>query len=277
MAAGSLVGGISPAAAAPGAASGISGGQDLAMLNDSSKCIGCLSCAIACKKANNLPDEYRYQPATDGNNWTTVKFGDSTGKTVKNNTKVQCMHCHEPSCVAVCPTGAAYKRSDGIVLIDQDVCVGCGYCVMSCPFHVPGKSKESGTARKCVFCEQRLAEGKMTACAEACPAGAIEFGSYSDLLSKAQARVEYLKSNGASAAALYGKQELGGLKVIYVLPEGAAAGGLPEDPRQATGDSLLKWFTGMVMAGFLVSSPLRKMFQPEGITAAGSKGVNKDD
>ncbi len=277
VAAGSLVGGISPGAAAQNAPAGIPALGAKAMLNDSSKCIGCLSCAIACKKANGLPDTYQYSPVTNGSTWTTVKFGQPTDKSLKNNTKIQCMHCNQASCVAVCPTGAARKRDDGIVLIDQETCIGCGYCVLACPFKVPGKSEETGTARKCTFCEKRLGEGKITACAEACPAGAIEFGNYDDLMAKAQKRVELLKTNGAPNAVVYGQKELGGLKVIYVMPEEPGANGIPGKPKPATGDSLLKWFSGLAMAGFLVSSPLRNIFKADEEAVAGSKGVNKDD
>ncbi|MBU7006662.1 4Fe-4S dicluster domain-containing protein [Phosphitispora fastidiosa] len=262
IAAGSVAGGLIPLGTGRAAGSELTGMEGQGMLNDVSKCIGCLSCAIACKKANELPDVLEYSPVTNGDNWTTVKFSkEGAGETrVPVNLKVQCMHCGNPSCVAVCPTGAAFKRDDGIVVIDRETCIGCKYCVMSCPFEVPGLSEETGTVRKCTFCEARVKEGRITACAEACPAGAIQFGSLAELQKKAEGRVADLKSNGFPNAALYGNAELGGLRVLYLLPDTPEVCGLPDNPRQANGDSILKWLTGLAMGGFLVASPIRKMF-----------------
>lgn len=252
------------------AAKGTTNLRDKVMLNDSSKCIGCLSCAIACKKTNGLLDTFSYSPSTSGDTWTTVKLNREAPKDKENsiNLKVQCMHCNQPSCVAVCPTGATYKREDGIVAVDQDTCIGCRYCAIACPFSVPGVSEKTGTARKCTFCESRLTESNEPVCAEACPMDAIEFGGIDDMLSKARARVKHLKSNGFPNANLYGHRELGGLKVLYVLPDSPATSGLPENPRLSTGDSLVKWMTGLSMAGYLVFVPLRKLFL---------EGLAKDD
>lgn len=281
--AGSAVSGLlAPAArAAQPAREAIPGVDKKAMLNDTSRCIGCLACAIACKEFNKLPDTYEYAPATDGNTYTTVRFneGDKGATPGLIKLKVQCMHCTQASCVEVCPTGAAYKRADGIVLFNQETCIGCGYCVVACPFKAPGVSAESGTARKCTFCEPRLKEGKITACAEACPARAIEYGDYEELLKKAHERVEYLKSHGYPNAALYGRKELKGLKVVYILTETAEVTGLPAEPRPATGDALTKWLTGLLTAGLLVSVPLRSVFREDGARAGISSdksGVSKD-
>lgn len=281
--AGSAVSGLlAPAAraAVQPKAQAIAGGEKKGMLNDVSKCIGCLACAIACKEYNKLPDTNEYAPATDGNNFTTVRFKER-GKEVNPGLiklKVQCMHCTQASCVQVCPTGAAYKRADGIVLIDQETCIGCGYCVVACPFKVPGVSEVTGTARKCAYCEPRLREGKITACAEACPAHAIEYGDHEELLRQARKRVDFLKSHGYPNAALYGQKELNGLKVIYVLPETAEISGLPGGPRLATGDALTKWVTGLLTAGLLVTAPLRSVFKDSAGAGINSEksGVSKD-
>jgi formate dehydrogenase iron-sulfur subunit len=224
-----------------------------------------MSCAIACKKANNLPDAYSYSAVTNGNTWTTVKLQkDIPGKLGGLNVKIQCMHCSDPSCVAVCPTGAAYKREDGIVLIDQDTCIGCKYCAVACPFNVPGVSNLTGTSRKCIFCVSRLAEGKATVCSEACPVGATQFGNVSDLLARASDRIDQLKKNGFTNANLYGQKELGGLKVMYILPDKPEAVGFPNSPRQANADSLTKWFAGLATAGLLAAIPLRNVFTGQG-------------
>lgn len=248
-----------PAQAAPG----MPGVKDLGMLNDVSRCIGCLSCAIACKKANNLPEKYTYAAETGGDAWTTVKFVEKEDGSGRVNLKTQCMHCENPGCVAVCPTGAAYKRADGVVFIDQETCIGCNYCAVGCPFGVPGKSEETGTARKCTFCLSRLWEGKITACAEACPAGAIVFGRRDELLAKARERVEYLRSHGYPRANLYGEKEMGGLKVLYVLPDFPANCGLPAGVRPVQSDSWLKWAAGLITAGLVVAGPLRRIFREE--------------
>ncbi len=279
IAAGSVTGGLVPIRAGRAGAGELTGPGGQGMLNDVSKCIGCLSCAIACKQANELPDPMEYSPVTDGDNWTTVRFMErKAGETrAPVNLKVQCMHCGNPSCVAVCPTGAAYKREDGIVVIDRETCIGCKYCVMSCPFGVPGLSEEKGVVCKCTFCEGRIKEGRITACAEACPAGAIQFGSLDELLKKAEERLAFLKSDGFPNSALYGNAELGGLRVLYVLPDTPDACGLPETPRQANGDSILKWLTGLAMGGFLMVSPIRKMFSDDPAGEGEGSGPREGD
>lgn len=276
--AGSAISGLaSPAQAAE---QGIPGIDKKAILNDTSRCIGCLSCAIACKEYNKLPDAYKYDPATGGNNFTTVKFTErGEGETPKLiNLRVQCMHCTQASCVEACPTGAAHQRTDGIVLIDQETCIGCKYCVVACPFNVPGLSEETGTVRKCTFCMPRLKEGKITACAEACPARAIEYGDLDGLLQKAGSRVDYLKANGYPNAALFGQKELNGLKVIYVLPETPGVSGLPVNPRPANGDIVTKWVAGLLTAGFLAAAPIRNIFKDGAGTGVSSgSGSGKSD
>jgi len=242
------------------AAEGRTPWRNKAMLNDTAKCIGCLSCATACKKANSLPDPYKYSLETDAETWTTVKFKKAADNRVLN-VKMQCMHCTTPSCAGICPTGAARVTEGGVVVIDQEVCIGCKNCVVACPFNVPGFSEETGTARKCIFCKGRLEKGLIPACAEACPAGAIEFGNRSDLLTKATNRVNELINRGYQNAQVYGIDQLGGLKVLYVLPEAPEALGLPRSPKLANGDSVLKWATGILTAGVLAVAPLRSIFQ----------------
>ncbi len=234
--------------------------QNKAMLNDAAKCIGCLSCVAACKKANGLPEENKYSLETSAETWTTVRFNKTAdGKMI--NVKMQCMHCTNPSCAGICPTGAAHKTDGGVVVIDQEICVGCRNCMVACPYNIPGFSEEEGTVRKCEFCRERVAKGLIPACAEACPAGAIEFGDRSALLTKAARRVGELVSQGYDKAQVYGVQQLGGLKVLYVLPEPPEILGLPGSPKQANGDVVLKWATGILVAGFLAMAPLRAIFR----------------
>lgn len=260
----------------------IPGIEDKTMFIDVSKCIGCTSCVTACKKQNNLPEPYKNSKFNNGENWTSVKFykREKDQKPELLKVKMQCMHCAEPSCVAVCPTGAAFKRKDGIVLIDEDVCIGCKNCVVACPFAIPGENEESKVVEKCTFCKERMAEGKPTACSEACPADAIHFGDREEMLALANERLGQLKAAGYQEATLYGNKELGGLKVIYVLPVKPIEAGLYEDPQPATGDVLLKWAVGLVTAGVVVAGPLRKVFKDndEGINLPQEgKGVNAGD
>jgi formate dehydrogenase iron-sulfur subunit len=260
---------------AQAAAPGIPGVKDMGMLIDVSRCIGCLSCSIACKKANDLPEEYTYALQTTGDAWSTVKFVEKENG-ARINLKIQCMHCENPGCVFVCPTGAIYKRADGVVVIDQDTCIGCNYCAVGCPFGIPGKSEETGTARKCNFCLPRLLEGKIPACAEACPTEAIIFGRRDELLTKARERVESLKANGNPQANLFGANELGGLKVLYVLPDLPENCGLPAGVRPIQSDNWLKWVAGLVTAGLVVAGPLWRLFRDDGQSVEVDKGVGAD-
>ncbi len=234
--------------------------RNKAMLNDTAKCIGCLSCVVACKKANKLSSPYEYSPETNAKTWTTVKL-KKLGKDRVFKVKLQCMHCTTPSCVNICPTGAARKTEGGIVIIDQNICVGCKNCVVACPFHIPGFSEETGTVRKCEFCRGRLEEGFIPACAEACPAGAIQYGDREELLAQAAKRAGELIDLGFNRAQVYGVNQLDGLKVLYILPELPENLGLPPSPRPANEDSILKWAMGILAAGFVAAAPLREIFR----------------
>lgn len=275
-AAGSLVSGLATgiASATTVEYTAIPGVDSKALFIDVTRCIGCASCVTACKKQNNLPAPYKNSKFTNGDNWTAVKFYKKEDKDNGGlyKVKMQCMHCNEPSCVAVCPTGAAFKREDGIVLIDGDVCIACRNCVVACPYAIPGENKESGVVEKCTFCKERMAEGKPTACAEACSTGAVQFGEREELLIKANERLGQLKKQGYTNANIYGNKELGGLKVIYILPDHPLKMGFMENPKVATGDVLLKWAMGLVTAGAVIAGPLRKVFRD----ADNSVGITQD-
>lgn len=271
-----LAGGIAGSVAVPkpGHAVEVSAAfKNKAMLNDTAKCIGCLSCITACKKANDLPDLYGYSLETNAETWTTVKFKKSENNVLK--VKTQCMHCTTPSCTGVCPTGAAYQTAGGVVVLNQDICIGCKNCVVACPFNVPGFSEETGTARKCEFCRQRLEKGLIPACAEACPVEAIEYGDRAELLSKAAKRVGELVKQGYNNAQVYGINQLDGLKVLYVLPDLPENIGLPHAPRLANGDVVLKWAMGILAAGFVALAPLKAIFQDPETIAVHQEGEVK--
>lgn len=154
------------------------------------------------------------------------------------------MHCGEPVCVDVCPTGALKKQDNGIVTFERALCNGCGYCGQFCPFGIPqlellnhltGEAKSS----KCVFCQDRTMNGLKPACVKTCPAGALGWGDREAMLTKARLRVEELKNErGFPQANVYGANELGGLGRIYVLTAPPSAYDLPEKPSYPVGATL---------------------------------------
>ncbi|MFC2071241.1 4Fe-4S dicluster domain-containing protein [Chloroflexota bacterium] len=194
-----------------------------AMLNDTSKCIGCRTCEAACQRQNKTS----YSNAI-------VKKLDTNGKEGNLFCKLQCMHCTEATCVKVCPAGALKQHELGFIDYDKDKCIGCGYCVEFCPFQVPRLSGSTLTGvqkmDKCNFCADRVANNQQPACAEACPVGAITFGDHDQLVVEGRERVEMLKKAHPNAM-LYGENGLEGLHVMYVLQEPADVYGLPKDPR----------------------------------------------
>jgi len=236
--------------------------SDRAMLIDVTKCIGCWWCYAACKNYNNNPETARptpeEPPELEGDCWSTLfplrKGGEWSYR------KHACMHCAEASCEKVCPAGAISHQGE-IVVIDQEWCIGCGYCVQACPFDVPHKDEHTGTTRKCTFCIDRTRNGLPTACADACPTGAILYGKRTDLLTTARARVQTLTNAGTPGASLYGENELGGLRVLYVLDDSPSVYGLPEEPKVATGKLPFQWLSGLLMGGLIALVPFWLIFK----------------
>ena len=227
-----------------------------AMLIDVSKCMACRACQVACKQWNQLPAEkthftgsYQNPPGLSGKTWTLISFTEpEEGETRWLFRKLQCLHCTKASCVLVCPTGAAKRREDGVVVIDQKACTGCKDCVESCPFDTPKYDPDTGTARKCDFCLDRVDNGLEPACAKACPTGAIIFGEREEILQLARKRQRALtKGNPGTVPRIYGeKDELGGLGVMYLLPEAASTYGLPDRPQVPTARVVFKWLAGII-------------------------------
>jgi len=167
---------------------------------DLTKCIGCRSCQVACKRWNNRSAEKTTFSSTWTNpeslspqTWTIVKFklkhDKGTDKIDWHFIKWQCMHCDDAPCLNACPTKAIYKRPDGIVRTHDDRCIGCGNCVMACPYEVRHKDPVAGTATfKCDLCWDRVGEGKLPACTQACPTETLVFGTRDSIVAKAKAR-----------------------------------------------------------------------------------------
>lgn len=193
-----------------------------AVLVDLRKCIGCRACQVACKRWNDREAEETALNATLGKEWTNpsdlspqtytyIRFiGKGTGENFKwHFAKVQCMHCTDPQCAAVCPTKALYKTTEGPVLWNPDLCIGCGYCIQGCPFGVPRFDPETKKIEKCTFCAERLADNYEPACIQACPTDTLVIGDFDDIM----AEVNVLEAAGAE---VYGKNEAGGTSWMYV-------------------------------------------------------------
>ena len=231
--------------------------NEIAVLYDASKCVGCKSCQNACKRVNGLPPEISANGLYDAplelseKTWSLIELAKPKDK--HPFFFKRCFHCTEASCVNVCPTGACHHLSNGVVVIDQNWCIGCGYCAQACPFEVPhlGEGKEKSTARKCFLCIQRLKRGEKPGCVANCTTGALQFGKRKDLITYARIRVDELKKQGYENANIYGDNELGGLHHISILLDKPSVYGLPESPQVATSIMAESWLSGLIGAGLL--------------------------
>ncbi|OGA92164.1 MAG: hypothetical protein A3G27_17550 [Betaproteobacteria bacterium RIFCSPLOWO2_12_FULL_66_14] len=201
----------------------LSDGQPRAILFDAAKCIGCRQCVEACKDWNDLPrgDTDRIS----GSTWLTIEPPVMEGQSSVWG-RNSCMHCAYPLCAACCPVEAITKFEEGPVVIDPSVCIGCGFCIEACPWHVIGRDMIGGKARKCTMCRDRLAESESPFCVSACPAGALDFGLLDEVRSKAMER------SSQSGGTVYGEREAGGTQVLHALNRPPAEHGVPAVPAQ---------------------------------------------
>ncbi len=211
-------------------------------LVDTSTCIGCKACEVACQDWNDLPPEptlqrgtYQTLPATTASFWNLIRFNEHESESGLHwlMRKDQCMHCAEPGCLIACPApGAIVQYANGIVDFDQDHCIGCGYCMTGCPFDVPKFAVNTRRVYKCTLCADRVGVGLQPACVKACPTSCLQFGTKDDMLEVATRRVEQLKANGFPDAAVYDPPGVGGTGVVTVLALGSQPElyGLPADP-----------------------------------------------
>jgi len=183
-----------------------------AILYDATICIGCKRCEEACAAQNQLPynDAIAAEEKQSEHKFTAV---------VTRNDKFMrrlCMNCGDPACVSACPVAALRKTAEGPVIYDADRCMGCRYCMIACPFNVPKYewNKLLPKVRKCTMCAERVAAGKPTACAEACPTGATKFGDRDALIAEAQQRIHDNPGNYVNH--IYGLNEVGGTSVLLL-------------------------------------------------------------
>jgi len=210
-----------------------------AILYDTTLCVGCRGCQVACKQWNGLPGEvtpwfqggsYTNPAGVSADTWLLLQMHEEKivqDKLVWTFTQHRCHHCIEPVCMENCPAEpkAISRNGQGIVLINPKLCIGCGTCQETCPFEVPYVSEKYEVARKCTMCIDRQKKGDIPACAKTCPTGATLFGEREELIREGRRRVMKFRDGH-----LYGEREGGGSAVLYVLPHGTAFAGLPEEP-----------------------------------------------
>jgi formate dehydrogenase iron-sulfur subunit len=291
----------------------------MGFFTDTSICIGCKACEVACKEWNLVPMRDPTLRATSYDNtgklgadtWRHVAFieqrrpvpggdvADLPGSPVSGPAKLGehehgsaapaatattwdsstapnghdirtatseirwlmssdvCKHCTHAACLEVCPTGALFRTEFGTVVVQEDVCNGCGYCVPACPFGVIDQRPEDGRVWKCTLCYDRLKEGMTPACAQACPTESIQFGELRELRERAHRRLDHLVSSGVSGAQLYGADEddgVGGMGAFFLLLDEPEVYGLPPDPVVTTRDLPSMWRSAAAAAAALVGA-----------------------
>lgn len=225
--------------------------EPVGFFTDTSLCIGCKACQVACKQWNMLPGEaprftghsYDNTMELTARTWRHVKFVETvTPDAASNNThglhwllaSDSCKHCGDAPCLRACPTGALMRSEAGGVYLQADICNGCASCVAACPFGVVARDEESGHSRKCTLCLDRYRDGLPPACAKTCPTASIRFGELETLREAARARLAQLHAAGVNGARLYGleaTEEYSPLHNIFLLLDAPQRYGLPEHPR----------------------------------------------
>jgi formate dehydrogenase iron-sulfur subunit len=259
-------------------------------LTDTSLCIGCKACEVACKEWNQVPADgfnftgksYDNTDALGASTWRHVMFLEQPAAAGPQVTGTEdpfrwlflsdvCKHCAHAGCLEACPTGAIVRTEVGSVYVQHDVCNGCGYCVVSCPFGVVDKDREVGTAFKCTFCYDRQKEGLTPACAKACPTQSIKFGNLDDLRNEAAQRVEDLQARGFHDAKVYDPRHtsVGGTHAMFVILGQPESYNFPPDPevptvnlRSAWGAALMTAILMMLVVFFAFAMQSAKAVQP---------------
>jgi formate dehydrogenase iron-sulfur subunit len=265
---------------------------------DTSLCIGCKACEVACKEWNRVPEDgldftgmsFDNTQGLSADTWRHVAFIEQRKPVGASQANLQrglatvidlhlssapapaveadsdfrwlmssdvCKHCTDAACLDVCPTGALFRTEFGTVVVQEDVCNGCGYCVPACPYGVIGKREDDGRVWKCTLCYDRLGEGMEPACAKACPTNSIQFGELDDLRERAGARVEQLHRAGVEDARLYGEDPddgVGGAGAFFLLLDEPEVYGLPPAPIATTRALPEMWRGAAIAAASLMGA-----------------------
>ena len=228
---------------------------------DTSVCIGCKACEVACKEWNGVPSDgmdllgmsYDNTGALGANAWRHVAFVEQRAPEVDGGGPGDlrwlmlsdiCKHCTHAACLDVCPTGSLFRTEFGTVVVQEDICNGCGYCIPACPYGVIDQRRGDGRAWKCTMCYDRLKADLEPACAKACPTDSIQFGDLADLRARAAGRVAQLRDAGVGSARLYGEDPddgVGGDGAFFLLLDEPEVYGLPPDPVVTTRDLPAMW------------------------------------
>jgi formate dehydrogenase iron-sulfur subunit len=233
--------------------------ERMGFFTDTSVCIGCKACEVACKEWNAIPEDglnltgmsYDNTGGLGADSWRHVAFIEQHKPVQPGGTEQRwlmasdvCKHCTHAACLDVCPTGSLFRTEFGTVVVQEDICNGCGYCVPACPYGVIDKRKEDGRVWKCTMCYDRLGDGLEPACAKACPTDSIQFGPLDELRERAAGRLDQLVEAGVSDARLYGHDPndgVGGDGAFFLLLDRPEVYGLPPDPVVTTRDLPAMW------------------------------------
>ena len=250
-----------------------------AFLTDSTLCIGCKACEVACKEWNGIPaDGFTFTGTSYDNtgglghsSWRHVKFIErsldlpaavaNADAGYRSNafrwdfSSDVCKHCENAGCLEACPTGSIVRTEFGGVYIQPDICNGCGYCVVTCPFGVVDRRPEDGRAFKCTFCYDRQKAGLQPACATACPTQSIQFGEIAELRARATARIDELRARGIDDAVVYDPQEtsVGGVHALFVFRGRPEEYNLPSIPEVPTVHLKPAWEAAAIAAGLMTA------------------------
>jgi formate dehydrogenase iron-sulfur subunit len=242
---------------------------------DTTVCIGCKACEVACKEWNQLPDDGMFFTGMSYDN--TVDVGASTWRHVafierpvplsQQDTGLGnfswllmsdvCKHCKSAGCLENCPTGAIVRTEFDSVYVQPDICNGCGYCVVGCPFGVIDRRQDDGRAWKCTLCYDRQKDGMDPACAKACPTDSIQFGDLDELRDRARRRVDELHAGGVNEAYLYGvdagdQPGTDGLNAFFLLVDEPEVYNLPREPVAPRKKSASAW-ASVAAAGMAIA------------------------
>jgi formate dehydrogenase iron-sulfur subunit len=257
----------------------VDGSRRMGFFTDTTVCIGCKACEVACKQWNDLPSDggrfgrgvsYDHTGELSASTWRHVRFVEQLEEEQGLPRWIfmsdVCKHCTNAGCLDSCPTGALIRTEFDTVIVQADVCNGCGYCIPSCPFGVIDRDKIDGRAAKCTLCYDRLEDGLEPACAKSCPTDSIQFGPLDELVDVAERRVAELRGRGVDGAYLYGTDPeiAGGLGAFFLLTEAPETYGLPANTESPIQEGALRATAGAVAAGLLAAAGVAAAFLTAG-------------